>query len=63
MSVIKSSTHTSMLQFLCTLLDIILGTSICDNYQHLRDVLPHATVRGEYLLVDMLQSNTWIKDG
>lgn len=33
-----------MLQLLCTLLDLILGASVCDDHQHLRDVPPHAAV-------------------
>lgn len=57
MTMIKSSTHTRMLQFFSTLLDLILGASICDHHQHLGDVPPHTTVGGEYLLIDMLQSN------
>lgn len=51
-----------MLQFLCTLLHVVLGASICDHHQHLGDVPPHATVWGENLLVDMLQSNAWMED-
>lgn len=58
---IHISTHTRMLQLLCTLLDLILGASVRDDHQHLRDVPPHAVVWGEHLLIDVLQSNAWTK--
>lgn len=58
---IHISTHTRMLQLLCTLLDLILGASVRDDHQHLRDVPPHAVVCGEHLLIDVLQSNAWTK--
>lgn len=51
-----------MLQFFCALLHVILGASIRDHHQHLRDVPPHAAVGGENLLKDMLQSNAWMKE-
>lgn len=44
MAMMNNCTHTRMLEFLCALLDLILGTSICDHHQHLRDVPPHAAV-------------------
>lgn len=58
----NNCTHTRMLEFLCALLDLILGTSICDHHQHLRDVPPHAAVWGEHLLIDVLQSDTWMEE-
>lgn len=54
-----AATLTRVLQFLCTFLHVILGASIGEDYQHLRHVPPHATVRGEDFLVDVLQSNAW----
>lgn len=51
-----------MLQFFCALLHIILGASISDHHQHLRDIPPHATVRGEDFLIDVLQRDAWMKE-
>lgn len=59
----KPATPTRVLQFLCTLLHVVLGTSIGEDHQHLGYVPPHATVRGEDLLVDVLQSNAWRERG
>lgn len=50
---------TRVLQFLRTLLHFILGASIREYHQHLRHVPPHATIRGEDFLVDVLQSDAW----
>lgn len=47
-----------MLQFFGALLDVVLGASISDHHQHLGDVPPHAAVRGEHLLIHMLQSHS-----
>lgn len=55
----NAATPTRVLQFLRTLLHVVLGTSIGDDHQHLRHVPPHAAVRGEDFLVDVLQSNAW----
>lgn len=55
----KAATPTRVLQLLCTLLHVVLGTSIGDDHQHLRHVPPHAAVRGEDFLIDVLQSNAW----
>lgn len=62
MTMINNSTQTRMLQFFCALLHVILGASIRDHHQHLRDVPPHATVGGENLLIDVLQRNAWTKE-
>lgn len=53
------ATPTRVLQFLRALLHVVLGASVGENHQHLRHVPPHAIVRGEDLLVDVLQSNAW----
>lgn len=58
---VNNTMPTRMLQFFCTLLHLILGTSISERHHHLRDIPPHATVWGEHFLVDMLQSNAWMK--
>lgn len=55
----NAATPTRVLQFLRTLLHIVLGASIGEDHQHLRHVPPHAAVRGEDFLVDVLQSNAW----
>lgn len=53
--------NTRMLQFFCALLDVILGASVSDHHQHLGNVPPHAAVWGEDFLIDMFQSDSWIK--
>ena len=62
LAMINNATRTGMLQFLCALLHVVLGASISDHHQHLRHVPPHATVWGEDLLIDVLQSNACMKD-
>lgn len=57
MKKMNAAAPTRVLKFLCTLLHVVLGASIGEDHQHLRHVPPHATVRGEDFLVDMLQSN------
>lgn len=53
--------NTRMLQFFCALLDIVLGASVSDHHQHLGNIPPHAAVWGEDFLIDMFQSDSWIK--
>lgn len=61
MTIIIKSTLTGLLQLFCVLLDVILGASISDHHQHLGDVPPHPCIRGEYSLVDVLQSDSCAK--
>lgn len=59
----NSATPTGVLQFLRTLLHVVLGTSISEYHQHLWHVPPHAVVRGEDFLIDVLQSDAWSRRG
>lgn len=55
----KQMEPTRVLQFLRTILHDVLGASIREYHQHLWHVPPHAAIRGEDFLVDVLQSDAW----